>query len=263
MLRDLEDTVKQSKFFVLSCLVVVVLVSAASAQDWKGAYVGGYAGVSISRSDASMTTVFSPTGYFNPTSPAAIAALSPQHPDGTNATGGFTAGYNFQHNWLVVGLEGDIGAMNRDETRSGSATYPCCAPTTFTVSQRVQAGWLGTVRPRLGFAAGRALFYGTGGIAVTNLKYRGVFSDTFATAAETRELSANKMGWIAGGGLEYKVAQHWSVKGEYLYANFGDEKGTSTNLTAFTPPIAFPTNVFTHAVDLRSHFVRFGFNWHF
>lgn len=263
MPRDLEDKVKKNKSFVFSCLMVIVLASAVSAQDWHGAYVGGYAGASISRSDASLTTIFSPTGYFATTSPPAINALSPQHPDATNFTGGFTAGYNFQHNWLVLGVEGDFGAINRDEVRSASGTYPCCAPTGFTVSQRVKAGWLATVRPRLGFAAGKALFYGTGGLAVTNLRYQGVFTDTFATAAENRELAPNKAGWIAGGGLEYKVAQHWSVKGEYLYAHFGDETGTSTNLTAFSPPISFPTNVFTHTVDLRSHFVRFGVNWHF
>jgi len=40
-------------------------------------------------------------------------------------------------------------------------------------------------------------------------------------------------------------------------------KFTSANLTAFSPPIAFPTNIFTHTADLRTHFVRFGVNWHF
>jgi outer membrane immunogenic protein len=43
--------------------------------------------------------------------------------------------------------------------------------------------------------------------------------------------------------------------------NFGSVSVTSANLTAFTPPVAFPTNVFTHSVDLRAAIVRFGVNY--
>ena len=42
----------------------------------------------------------------------------------------------------------------------------------------------------------------------------------------------------------------WSVKAEYLYVDLGRTSTTSTNLTAFAPATAFPTNVVTHAVDL-------------
>jgi len=59
---------------------------------------------------------------------------------------------------------------------------------------------------------------------------------------------------------------HWGWQGEYLRASFGGASThTSTNLTAFTPPIAFPTNVFTHSIgDLGGvNIYRFGFNYHF
>ena len=249
---------------ILLLLILTLAVCSASAQtDWKGFYLGGNAGGNLSRTDATTTTVFSPTGYFASSSVPAIAALSPQRPDSNGFVGGGQAGYNFQSGALVFGLEADIGAMTGSDTRTATGVYPCCAPTNFTLAQRMEHQWLFTVRPRVGATFGRALFYVTGGLAVTNLNYRATFTDTFATALETGRIDETKAGWTAGGGLEYQVRQHWSVKGEYLYADFGDETASSTNLTAFTPPIAFPTNVFTHTADLRSHIFRFGFNYRF
>jgi len=55
------------------------------------------------------------------------------------------------------------------------------------------------------------------------------------------------------------------VRGEYLRVSFGSSSTTtSTNLVAFTPRIAFPTNVFTHSVgDLSANVFRAGFNFYF
>jgi outer membrane immunogenic protein len=30
-------------------------------------------------------------------------------------------------------------------------------------------------------------------------------------------------GWTVGGGLEYGFAQNWSLKGEYMFASYGNE----------------------------------------
>jgi outer membrane immunogenic protein len=91
------------------------------------------------------------------------------------------------------------------------------------------------------------------------------FIDTFATAHESAGIDEIRTGWTGGGGVEFKIGSgnHWSMKGEYLFADFGQVKTTSTNLTAFTPPIAFPTNVFTHQSDLQQHIFRTGFNFRF
>ena len=37
----------------------------------------------------------------------------------------------------------------------------------------------------------------------------------------------------------------------------------STNLAAFVPAIAFPSNVYTHSVDIKSDIVRLGLNYKF
>ena len=88
-------------------------------------------------------------------------------------------------------------------------------------------------------------------------------ADTFATALETGSISSTRLGWTVGAGGEYAFGNGWSAKAEYLYVDLGSASVNSTNLTAFTPPIAFPTNVFTHTIELRSNIARVGLNYKF
>ncbi len=247
--------------------MVLVLAAASfgqSGQSWKGFYVGANVGGVKSNSDAFTYTAFSPTGYFATTSIPAIAAVgAPQRLDPSGFTGGGQFGYNFQGGHWVLGFEADFGGMSLDSTKTGSATYPCCAPTAFTVTQSVNTSWLITARPRLGITHGPVMLYGTGGLAVTNVNYQAVFTDTFATAHENGGVKELRTGFTGGGGVEFQVGRRWSVKGEYLYANFGQVATTSTNLTAFTPAIPFPTNIFVHKDDLSANMFRFGFNYRF
>jgi outer membrane immunogenic protein len=235
----------------------------AHAADFKGFYAGFNIGGNSGHSDATTSTIFSPTGYFASTSVPAIAGVGAQSFGSNGIVGGGQAGYNFQHRRLVIGGEFDFGAMNLSQSATGSATYPCCAPTAFTVTQSVKTSWLVTVRPRVGFTGGPLFVYGTGGLAMTGLNYQAVFTDTFATAHENAGTNNVRTGWAAGGGAEVKVGHRWSVKGEYLRTDFGDVSKTSTNLTAFTPPIAFSSNVFTHTANLTGNVYRFGVNFHF
>lgn len=247
------------------CLLIFAVFAAlpANAGDFKGFYVGANLGGVSASSNATTHTVFSPTGYFATTSVPAIATVGAQNPTPSSFSGGGQVGYNFQRNAWVVGVETDFGGMPLTSVKTGTATYPCCAPTAFTIAQTVETSWLYTLRPRLGFTNGPVLVYGTGGLAMTNLKYQSFFSDTFATAQESAVTDSKQTGWAAGAGVEFKTGPRWSLKGEYLYGDFGSVTKTSTNLTAFTPRIAFPTNVFTHTADLTAHIYRFGFNYRF
>lgn len=251
---------KIQKLLGMSVVILLVLSGAGSAQSFKGFYVGGSVGGANGNSDAKTSTVFSPTGYFAASSVPAIATVGAQNPSGNGFAGGGQAGYNFQSGSFLLGIEADFGGMNLSNSATGSTTYPCCAPTAFTITQTVETSWLFTLRPRVGVVAGPVLLYGTGGMALTNVDYKAVFTDTFATAHENGGKDDHLTGWAAGGGAEFKLNPHWSLKGEYLYADFGSLTTTSTNLTAFTPPIAFPSNIFTHKADMRAHIYRFGFN---
>jgi outer membrane immunogenic protein len=252
------------KQFLLGSAFIVIFATAVSAQtDWRGFYAGANAGDTLGRSTADTSTVFSSTGYFAATSVPAIATAGRQSLRPNGFTGGGEVGFNAQTGHWVYGAEGDFGVMRLRQTQSTTAVYPCCSPAAFTVTQSIKTSWLLTARPRFGYTTGHALLYGTGGVAVTKLNYQAVFTDTFATAHENGGTNKSKTGWTAGAGVEYQLPsnKHWSVKGEYLYADFGRVTTTSTNLTALTGPGAFPSNVFTHSDKLHAHILRGGINY--
>lgn len=256
--------------FVLAIGIVIGCSGVSWAADastmgynWTGVYAGLNAGVGIGSSDAKTTTVFSPTGYFATSSVPAIASAGDQNLNNTNFIGGAQVGYNQQFGKWVLGGELDFNFMNINDSKSCTEVYPCCAPTTFTIKSSVDTDWLFTLRPRIGYASNNWLFYATGGLAVTKLNADFILTDTFANGHETGSISETKAGWTVGGGIEMGFKNKWSIKTEYLYANFGDVSTTSQNFTAFTPPIAFPANTFTHTINMQIHIVRVGLNYRF
>ena len=72
-----------------------------------------------------------------------------------------------------------------------------------------------TARGRLGYAAGPWLVYATGGLAFAGER----FLNTPAIGNDEKILHT-RLGWAAGGGVEYGFAPHWSVRLEYLYSQF-------------------------------------------
>jgi outer membrane immunogenic protein len=104
--------------------------------------------------------------------------------DDTTFIGGIHAGYNWQRaNNLLFGIEADVDFAD-------------------------DIDYLATVRGRLGWTAGSVLFYGTGGVAFIG------FDNSFDDDSQT--------GWVAGGGIEYKLRENVSVGVEGLYYNFED-----------------------------------------
>jgi len=249
---------------VIGCSVVSWAADpSATGYKWNGVYAGLNGGWAKGISNATTTTVFSPTGYFATTSPPAIASAGDQSLNNDNFIGGGQVGYNWQSGKLVLGGELDFNFMNINDSKSCTEVYPCCAPTTFTIKSSVDTDWLFTVRPRIGYASNNWLFYATGGLAVTKLNAEFILTDTFANAHETGSISETKAGWTVGGGIEMGFKNNWSIKTEYLYANFGDVSTTSQNFTAISPPIPFPANTFTHKINMQIHIVRVGLNYRF
>ncbi|OPY97372.1 hypothetical protein A5906_38795 [Bradyrhizobium sacchari] len=236
----------------------------APGYNWTGFYVGGNVGGQWGSADPTTSTVFSPAGYFASSSVPAVNTVGAQSVNSSSVTGGFTAGYNWQVNHAVFGLEGDINYFGFKGSATGSGVYPCCAPSTFTVNASVSADWLATIRGRIGFlAAPNWLIYATGGAAISEVKGNFVFTDNyFAGASESGTVRDTRVGWTAGLGGEYAVGNGWSLKAEYLYVDLGRIATTSTNLTSatFGP---FPASVYTHSVDLKSNIVRVGVNYKF
>jgi outer membrane immunogenic protein len=236
----------------------------APVYNWTGFYVGLNAGSAWNQSRAATTTVFDPAGYFSVTSVPAIASVGNQRINSSGFTGGLTAGYNWQVGSAVLGIESDFNYFGVKGSTSGTGLYPGFAPAGFTVNSSVSSDWLFTLRGRAGVLVTPGfLLYGTGGLAIANVKSNFLFTDTFDTASESASISTTRYGWTAGVGGEYALINGWSVKAEYLYVDLGRASTTSTNLTSGVPLVAWPVNVFTHSVDLRSNIVRVGLNYKF
>ena len=150
--------------------------------------------------------------------------------------GGGTIGYNWQtpgSNWLW-GLEVDAaGGDLKDRATLGG----------FVFEDKIRA--FGSVTGRVGVTTGPALFYAKGGYAwadnQVSLTLPGI-----VTVSESKTHS----GWTVGGGLEYMVWQNWSLKGEYMYADYGNGRyGDATS--GFTD------------LSLTTHTVKGGINYHF
>jgi outer membrane immunogenic protein len=82
---------------------------------------------------------------------------------------------------------------------------------TFTISGA--GGWRGDFAPRAGIAYGAALFYANGGFA---------FFDESVTIDAPYDGIRQDTGWTIGAGVEYMLNTRWTIKGEYLYYDPGD-----------------------------------------
>jgi len=231
------------------CLIVSALVfgslsaDAARADDFKGFYAQPNAGGSFAHSGTSTTAAFSSAGHWAQTG---ITTTSAPKIKPTVSTGGGQAGYNVRSGRVVAGFELDLEETKLNDPRSSTALNPCCAPTIGTAANHtLQTDWLFTGRPRLGVTSGHWLVYGTGGAVLTNRVYQASLTDALATA---------HAGWAAGGGVQYQHA-HILLRGEYLYAGFGNVSTTSANWTAFASPAPFPANV-VQTANLKPQIIR-------
>ena len=143
---------------------------------------------------------------------------------------GVTAGYNWQMNQVVFGIEGDINWSGI----SGSG--PCGAGTRCTVDNN----WLGTARGRLGWAAGQFMPYVTGGLAFGDVDVRR--TGGFGRA------DSNEVGWTLGAGVEAALWGPVSAKIEYLYVDLGG------------PSVPGPGG---GSADFQTSIIRAGLNYRF
>ncbi|MGZ5873019.1 MAG: carbohydrate porin [Bradyrhizobium sp.] len=190
--------------------------------NWTGLYIGAHAGFGGGSSSAVLTDL-------------ATAAAANSF---GGMIGGVQAGYNYQlRSGLLLGVEADISFPNYLTSNSVVALL--------ATSQSVVAeqwDYVATARGRLGYAAGHWLTYVTGGLAWAGER----FLSTPAVGNDEKHINT-RLGWVAGAGLEYAFAPHWSVKLEYLYSQF--EKADTV----------FPSGAhYTSTLDFQS--LRVGLN---
>ena len=117
--------------------------------------------------------------------------------DNDGFVGGVFAGYNFQQDMFVYGVEGDIGYGSIKGDNGFTQT---------------ESGLEGSLRARLGVAVtDDVLLYGTAGGAAQRLEV----SDPFGSD------SHGMIGWTAGGGVDLKFTENVFGRVEYRYTDFG------------------------------------------
>jgi outer membrane immunogenic protein len=239
---------------------------------WTGFYVGVNAGYGWGASELATTTALVPNGYFLEPSVAQIAAAGSAtvHPSGF--VGGFQGGYNVQISQSLVGFEVEFDSFHITASRTVPTVYQAAPPFAFTLHGSTSTDWLFTARPRIGWVSNNFLAYATGGIALTSLRTDNSFGDNFvgpppSGAMESANAAGVKLGWTIGAGVEYAFLDHWSIKGEYLYADFGSVStagvlGLSPAYVALFPG-GIVGNPFSHTADLRTSIARLGLNYRF
>ena len=155
---------------------------------------------------------------------------------------GGTLGFNYQMNALVFGVEGD---WDYSGINTGTTSTICILIGTCQTGNN----WLATLRGRVGWAADRVLFYGTGGGAFANVQ----------TTLNGTETTHTQAGWTAGLGVEYAFADNWTAKVEWLYVDFGNVSATcSTGIVCSVTPVSVNTglteNLFRVGVNYKFNF---------
>jgi outer membrane immunogenic protein len=197
-------------------------VMAPVAYTWTGFYIGINGGWGWGRSRFDFAAAGTSTGNFN-TSGGLV---------------GGTAGYNWQTGQFVLGVETDFDWANI----KGSA--PCPNP---AFSCQTSDSWLGTARGRVGWTPGNVLFYVTGGAAYGDVK--AAISGPVGFPGD----KATKLGWTAGGGVEYMFTPNWTGKLEYLHVDLG----------SFDCVITGCSNLSTTNVKFTTEIIRAGVNYKF
>jgi outer membrane immunogenic protein len=208
--------------------------------NWSGFYVGVNAGAAFEGDNSNTATVVS----FGGAAPFGIV----NNGSTVRFIGGGQVGANWQISQIVLGLEADGQGLTHERN---------IIPGAFGNEGGVS--FLGTARGRVGAAFGNFLLYGTGGVAFGNTASpRTIFGLNGAGGLTTFNASRTdnvRVGFAAGGGIEYGFWNNWSVKAEYLYTDLGH------SARSYIDPLTGSS--LTFARREREHIVRAGLNYRF
>jgi outer membrane immunogenic protein len=263
---------RNSKFIVsaAAALSVILGISAASAADmavkapsipipppcvWCGFYVGINGGGAFTEDRSVVVSeTFAGAPFVSGTWPG-FGTFGTRNVNG--GFGGGQAGYNWQRDRWVFGLEADI--QGADIRGSSAATIPyISAGNSITAGVTERLDWFGTVRGRVGYAWDRLLIYGTGGFAYGQVRSSLTMTDTFGFSSAASN-TTTRTGYAVGAGGEYAFGTNWSAKVEYQYINLG--RGT-LNAVEFAGGV--PTGfAVSNTTRFDYHTVRVGLNYKF
>jgi outer membrane immunogenic protein len=197
--------------------------------SWTGFYVGANVGYGFGSTTSEIPTI--PDDVFG--APAGTTLPVSLGIDPTGFFGGGGAGYNWQTGNFLLGVEGDIqgsGIKSNLAVQTPTVDALGHGHTDWHNSASEDLQWFGTIRARTGLVFDRFLAYGTGGLAFGDVKVFNENAYNFnSTTWYTSNSTTTRVGWTAGGGVEYAVADRWTVKAEYLYYDLGTINSNAFN----------------------------------
>ena len=231
----------------------VKYVAPAPIFTWTGCYVGATIGYKWGSSKQSYGG--SVNGVPNAFAPIGTDLSGNYNVNGP--LGGGEAGCNYQTGNWVWGIEVDgswADASGQGDTTASAVLLGVNPNFRYTTNER----WLMTARGRLGWAADKWLWYVTAGGAWSGFDVNN-YNGTGAATAQRVPSRVNRGGWVVGIGTEYALIGGWSVKSEWLYANYGsfhygDEPGLVNGCTA---------GCFSADVKMHEYIWRVGMNYRF
>jgi hemoglobin/transferrin/lactoferrin receptor protein len=258
----------------------------AARDDWTGLYAGAHYGHVATDVSGTVTTLAGGTTR-------ETASFSDN-----GGFGGAQIGYNYQFaNQMVIGVETDFSLLDHKGKSSTLATESAALISGRHLESETEYNldWSATLRGRLGYSFGSLMVYGTGGVGL--LQRSGMrtqyASNTLSSSTANpnpqptsttpyilESDSAVNLGWTAGAGFEWAMAKHWSIKGEYSFADFGEadmqfdqaRSGVTRSYrtcSGCTPSrVTIPGSLDTingrkSAGEADMHMVKFGINYRF
>jgi outer membrane immunogenic protein len=257
----------------VTALLIAVPLGVASAADmavkappappppafnWNGFYIGAYAGAAwmdqANTTDPCLTTAAAfclATGFgtYNGVQPTAYDMR-------TSFVGGFTVGANWQPTpFTLIGIENNYGWLDL----KGSITQnPPPIGNGDTTAFTKMGNWYDALTARVGAVDGHAMFYLKGGAAAVR-EQTGVVDNGLPVTINTTT-AKTQTGFAAGGGVEYGIDSHWSVKGEYLFL------GVQRNVNSCAQVGGFPAGTIdcttTHTPGIQTITVGLNYRFH-
>jgi outer membrane immunogenic protein len=222
--------------------------AAQSGGPWTGFYAGAFGGYAMASgiTDNSFCQATlgepDPDNCSDPGDPTDIPETYGAPVDGNALTLGVLMGYNHQFsNGLVMGAEVDLGFGGKANGNFEGSESGVNADHT----AEFDIGLNGSARTRIGFAVDNFMPYITGGVAFA--QYDVSMAD-LTQADQNRNGSGALLGWTAGAGLNYMMANNIIFGVEYRYTDFG----TDTHLFSS----AADTDFWTQEGELDQHEVR-------
>ncbi len=200
-------------WLVAKCVVIAIMgmvgIAHADSNNWTGFYAGVNAGVVFNNAQLTSQQLgfISPSGTCNMSSD--FSTFSP----------GIQLGYTYQFTHsFVAGIEANTTFnTNQKHTSSCKSEFNPDVNDSFTFRNQTQTSIKGRVARALNWNKSIFLPYLTAGASFANLglTYQNEGGDHYSN-------TTTAAGWLIGGGVEWAFMQHWSLRAEYNFVDYGD-----------------------------------------